>query len=256
MKPFRRFGAQSVAAVVGILMLLAPLAASAGTAARCPTPTQAVRAVRGDFPIVANYRAVLAAAHCANLHCPLTDYQTEFAEMDLILFDRARSPMSAATVRFIVSDRPIPPLLAAAERSIERGRFRQAFSNYLEDFQTNASSVRTLYLDDNGDTDRVRSLLEKLTLRPATVQIAASLAAISDRHPDELAPLLYLGAVLLERGCKPQAVHIYRVIPYVRPVQKATYSGVSVTAMRLASSIDPNAWRRSPADRPPQPSGL
>lgn len=39
----------------------------------------------------------------------------------------------------------------------------------------------------------------------------------------EFAPLLYLGAVLLELNCKAQALHVYRAIPYVRPVVKSTY---------------------------------
>ncbi len=205
-------------------------------------------AVRTDTAIVGNYRQVLGAAHCADLRCTHTGYQTYFAEIDAILFDHGRPPLSSSTVRRVLSDQAIPPTLSAAEHDIERRLFRQAFRVYLDDFTSNVSSVRTLYLDDKGGTEGVRFLLEQLSRRAATPGDADSLVAISNEHPNEFAPLLYLGAVLLELGCKAQALHVYRTIPYVRPVVKSTYSGVTSTAMRLALSIDPDAWRRSPAD--------
>lgn len=228
-------------------------AEGAARAPSCPTPVAPVAEVRNQFPIVGNYRDVLAAAHCTNLRCTPVGYVTKWAQIDDILFDRSRPPLSAADVRFVLANQRVPPALLSAERAVERRRFRQAFRIYLDDFTTNASAVRTLFLDDAEGTERVRSVLEQLGHRPATVDDARILVDVADGHKDEFAPLLYLGAVLRELGCKQQALHVYRLIPYVRPVVKSTYSGVTATAMRLALSIDPDAWRRSPADRPSRP---
>lgn len=233
-------------------LLCVPLASEAGASA-CPTSVAAVAEVRNEYPIVGNYRGVLAAAHCTNLHCTPVGYITKWAQLDDILFDRSRPPLSAADVRFVLANQRVPPTLLSAEHAVERRQFRQAFRIYLDDFTSNVSAVRTLFLDHGGGTERVRSVLERLGRRPATVDDARILVDVANAHQDEFAPLLYLGAVLLELGCKQQALHVYRLIPYVRPVVKSTYSGVTVTAMRLALNIDPNAWRRSPADQPSRP---
>jgi hypothetical protein len=234
-------------------LLSASLASEAGAAASCPTPAAPVAEVRNEYPIVGNYRQVLAAAHCTNLRCAPVGYITKWAQIDDILFDRSRPALSAADIRFVLADQRVPPALLSAERAVERRQFRQAFRIYLDDFTSNASAIRTLFLDDAGGTEQARSVLEQLGRRPATAGDARILVDVANAHKDEFAPLLYLGAVLLELGCKQQALHVYRLIPYVRPVVKSTYSGVTDTAMRLALSIDPNAWRRSPADQPSRP---
>jgi hypothetical protein len=220
----------------------------------CPTPSMPIAAMRSEAPVVGNYRDVLAAARCMNLHCNTIDYVTRWAQVDYVLFDRSRPPLSGDDLRLVLADQKVTPTLLAAEHDVERGRFRQAFRTYLDDFQSNVSGVRTLYLDDDGGTGRVRSVLEQLGRRPATIDDARALTDVANQHKDEFAPLLYLGAVLLELGCKPQALHVYRLIPFVRPVAKSRYSGVSITAMRLALSVDQNAWSRSPADRPSRSS--
>ncbi len=236
-----------------LLLLFAPMPLAARAPA-CPIPAHLGEIVRSAYPVVADYRTVLIGAHCTGLRCTHQIYDTYSAELDTVLFDRDRPAVSASALRFILSTRPTPPGLQTAEDGILRRDFRKAFRAYLDDFRTNVSSVRSPDLDTHADTEHVASLLHTLARGPATPRISDSLAEIADRHPNQTAPLLYLGAALLERGCRTQALQVYRTIPYLRPVVRFTYSGVDTTALRLALAIDANTFHRSPADRAPRPA--
>lgn len=221
------------------------LAAGTGRAA-CPSLPLTPESGPPVRPVVRAYRDVVRRA-CPRLRCRQNGlpYVVSWAELDDILFDATRPPLSRTTIVSIVRPWKIDVRLARADDAAVRGAYREAATDLLAAFRDPAASWHDPLISSS-DFAALLATLSAMSRADVPSDGVTSLGALARRNPDSKAPRFAYTVAALREGCRSQALAALRSIPYQQTMPPYTYSYVDAEAIRFAVELDANAFRVVP----------